>query len=341
MNNIKSQDEIQILKLKRRLIFRLMVTFIFLVTYCFGVYSLIKYQYLQVDHGGFTTIMYGLMASQIAIYAVIFIMLTTGSKLYRILFWIAFIFSTSLIYIPGAQLLDDIGNALSYIILILCMLVKTYVLYKTGLYLHKNPSAKAFFNHVLEINTAFEPKEEIKNIQESENPKPKLLPNMEIPQTDENRNPPQLKAPVSYQKLAIRLGICVYVSLGVFPVFVQLGHSIFASIDYNSIFANRDMFIACLVSAMIWTLPIFYLYYNHPKSKQMVILCIIAEIGRLIIYMPFFIGYMKNQEIIYPLRTYTGFIILEVIRYAALYKSIKPIFKLNTSVQNTEDYDNF
>ncbi len=145
---------------------------------------------------------------------------------------------------------------------------------------------------------------------------------------------------LSYKKLAIRLGIVIYVSLGLFPILVQIFHSLFASNDYEHIFANQDLFIACMISAIVWTVPILFLYFNHPRSKLTVKICFAIEFLRIALYCPSFIGYFKSEEVSYSVRVFIFFILLDCIRYIFLFTSIRPIFKLDVpeAVNDDEDY---
>ena len=359
MNNVNSQDYILYKKCKQRVIKRILLTFIFLILYSIGVYMGLNTSFLQVDSNGFSVLLATTLLVQLCIYSILFLFLASGSKIYRFLYWLAFILSISLIYVPANTMISDTGHLLSYIILILFMLIKLYVLYHFGKYLKNNPSAKVLFDHVIEVNAygEYEDKRFAKDIQKAQkklNKKPPVLPNMQTPIDDEipveevnyvagdevivPTNPYE---GLTYKKLSIRLGIIVYVSLGLFPIIVQVFHSLFASNDYEHIFANQDMFVACLVSAVVWTVPILFLYFNHHKSLLVVKLCFVAEFARIAIYLPTFISYIRAEDVTYPIRTFIFFVLLDIIRYIFLFTSIKPVFKLDIPepINDDDEYD--
>jgi hypothetical protein len=97
------------------------------------------------------------------------------------------------------------------------------------------------------------------------------------------------------------------------------------------------MFIACMVSALVWTLAVFFLYYNNPKSKMVVYGCIASEVIRIALYLPVFIGYIRSDNISYPLRAYIFFIILDLLRYFLIYFNIKPIFQMEPPLEENTD----
>ena len=147
---------------------------------------------------------------------------------------------------------------------------------------------------------------------------------------------------LTYQKLAVRIGIVVYSSLGLFPILIQIFHSLFASNDYQYIFANHDMFVSCLISAILWTIPVLFMYYEHPRSKQLVKACILGELIRIACYLPTFIGYIRAEDTTYPVRTFIFYIAFDVVRYLLLGMTIRPIFKMDPPEPKNDDdeYDN-
>lgn len=359
MDPLHSQDAFLYKKCKQRVSRKLFLTFAFLILYCVGVYIGFDTALLQVDSNGFTILLATVLLVQLCIYSILFLLLASGSKIYRFLYWFAFLFSVILIYVPVSSMLQDTEHFLSYILLIICMLCKLNVLYHFGHYLYRNPCAKVLYDHVIEVdeNGQFQDKrfeKDIRKAQKKLNKKPQTLPDTitdmdsEIPIMDMDENPnEELFIPkdpyegLTYQKLSIRLGLIVYVSLGLFPILVQIFHSLFVSTDYQQIFANRDIFIACMVSAIIWTLPVFFLYYNHPKSKLSVKCCGAIELARILIYLPTFIGYFRLEDTSYPLRTFLFFILLDMIRYFFLFRTIYPIFKIAQPepVNDDDQYD--
>ena len=356
MNN--SQDYFLYKKCKQRVIRRLLLTFSFLILYSIGLYLSFYHAILKVDSNGFTVILATVLLIQLSIYSILFLLLSNGSKIYRFLYWVIYLFTIALIYIPIQSMLNDTEHLFSYVLLILFMFIKLSVLYRFGKYLKNDPNAKVFFDHIIEVNAygEFEDKRFSKDLKKAEkklNQKPAVLPNMQMPVDDEieveemdgNPNdeiviPTNPYEDLTYKKLSIRLGIVIYFSLGLFPIIVQVFHSLFASNDYEHIFANQDLFIACMVSAIVWTVPILFLYFNHPRSKLTVKIVLGIECLRIALYCPSFIGYFKSEEVSYSLRVFIFFILLDLIRYIFLFTSIRPIFKLEVPepVNDDDDY---
>lgn len=356
MNN--SQDYLLYKKCKQRVIRRLLLTFVFLILYSIGLYLCFNHALLRVDSNGFTIILATVLLIQLSIYSIVFLSLSNGSKIYRFLYWIVYFMTIALLYIPIQSMLNDTSHLLSYVVLILLMLFKLSVLYRFGKYLKNDANAKVFYDHVIEVNAygEYEDKRFSKDLKKAEkklNQKPPVLPNMQMPMDDEieveeiDGNPQdEVMIPadpyegLTYKKLAIRCGIVVYLSLGFFPIIVQIFHSLFASNDYEHIFANQDLFIACMVSAIVWTVPILFLYFNHPRSKSTVRICIVLECLRIALYAPRFIAYFKSEEVTYSIRVFIFFILFDVIRYIFLFTSIRPIFKLDVpeAINDDDDY---
>ena len=344
MNNVKSQDAILFRKSKRRVITRTIFTYLFLVAYCIGVYLAMNHPFLIVNSGSFSVLLMGMIVLQLGIFAVLMMMITTGSKFYRFLYWIAFLGSAACLYVPVRSAMDDTGHLLSFIVLGLAMLVKLYVLYEYGIYLHKNPSAKVLFDHIVEVDEEGEYEDahfrkDMEEARRKANPKPTILPNSNLAYEQESQEEIMdvFEERWSYQKVAKRLGLCIYGSMMVFPIVIQVFNSLFASFDFEHVFAIRDMFIACMVSALVWTLAVFFLYYNNPKSKMVVYGCIASEVIRIALYLPVFIGYIRSDNISYPLRAYIFFIILDLLRYFLIYFNIKPIFQMEPPLEENTD----
>ncbi len=150
MNN--SQDYFLYKKCKQRVIRRLFLTFSFLILYSIALYLGFYHAILQVDSNGFTVILATVLLIQLSIYSILFLFLSSGSKIYRFLYWVIYILTVALVYIPIQSMINDIEHLFSYVLLIIFMLIKLNVLYRFGKYLKNDPNAKVFYDHIIEVN---------------------------------------------------------------------------------------------------------------------------------------------------------------------------------------------
>ena len=125
------------------------------------------------------------------------------------------------------------------------------------------------------------------------------------------------KAPMTLPQLSVRLGIIIYGELILFPILIQIFSNLFASLDMQKVFATKDIFMLCIFTAYIWTIPLFYMYYNQKATKKIIACCMIGEFIRILVYLPTFMNYYKSQE--YPLRVFIFFVILDLIRLVILF----------------------
>ena len=118
-------------------------------------------------------------------------------------------------------------------------------------------------------------------------------------------------------QLSIRLGIIIYGELIVFPILVQIFSNLFESLDMQQVFATKDIFILCIFTAFIWTIPLFYMYYNQRATKKIITGCMLGELIRILIYLPTFMGYYNSKD--YAMRVFIFFAILDIIRLTILF----------------------
>ena len=118
-------------------------------------------------------------------------------------------------------------------------------------------------------------------------------------------------------QLSVRLGIIIYGELILFPILIQIFSNLFASLDMQKVFATKDIFMLCIFTAFIWTIPLFYMYYNQKATKKIIACCMIGEFIRILVYLPTFMNYYKSQE--YSLRVFIFFVILDLIRLVILF----------------------
>lgn len=339
MNN---QDQKIYKKAKSRVIFHLVFSMILMILYFIGVYFVLNIDFLKVTNTNINSVVITLGASQICLFLLIFLLLSFGKKIFRIFYWLAFILTLALYYIPVRYALNDMAHILTYATMLGFMFIKTLFLIQLGSYLKNNKWARVYYDWVIDVY-----EEEY-----IEPPTRKIDPRPTKKQEVYYETPPQQyqtyeqeeedyedyeEEPYTQPQVSIRLGICVYASLMIFPIFIQIFSNYFSSYDLQTVFATKDMFMLCIFSALVWTVPIFYLYYDHPYSKRIVLVCAILEILCILFYAPKFIGYYIDQDPKYPLRVFILFAIIDCVRYAALVFALKPL----TSIESSKSEDDF
>lgn len=143
-------------------------------------------------------------------------------------------------------------------------------------------------------------------------------------QEKENRR----KLSSRYPRMAIRIAAVVYGELILFPTIVHIFQDNFVSMDGKSVFALNLMFTLCILTAVLWTLPVFFLYLKQPGCKKIVWG---AGVGQILIaaFGSWMLSrYGSNEDILYPAKVFTLFLILEVMRYGLLIVGVAPAFKL-------------
>lgn len=249
---------------------------------------------------------------QMILFVVLFLLLSIGWRWLRWLYWLCIPGLFVLFVIPVHFALEDITNYMLYGKYLFCMLLKTMFMIQIGLYLFRNKYCRTFYNKTLEINGE-EYELELKSVPE---------PEPEIEEVEEVK----VKETILYTRpqVAIRLGACVYASLILFPAFCQIFSGLFMSMDMQSSFAAKEIFIHCIFSAFIWTIPVFYLYYDQPSSKKCILWCAISECLVMLWYLFHLKAYLDAGS--YSMRVFILFIALDLIRYVVIYHFIKPVF---------------
>ena len=318
--NYQQKDAILYQKAKTRTSIRLFFSYIFLVLYFVGSFFLLNLDFLDNPLPPLFLII--LAGGQLVLYLILFLMLVSGAKVFRIFYWICFFFEFLLVALPVYYLIQDIPSFMFYAAWIGCMLIKLIFLYAVGHSLGHNRWSKILYDHVVEIDEESEEEEYGEYDQEEELYEPikkPVYPKYEYEEKDYEAEPYTLP------QVSVRLGICIYASLMVFPIVVQIFSNFFVSNDLQTVFATKDIFILSIITAVIWTIPIFFMYYNHPYSKRILIGCAIGEIISLAAYMPKFIGYITSGA--YPIRVFILFAIVELVRYAILLWALRPLTK--------------
>lgn len=324
--NTRSQDQLIYDKARTKVNKRNTMALLFMSIYHLTIFIVYQFNYLTSFHTNFKTIYLACAVSQICLFGVIFLLLSYGKKIFRMFYWLAYLYSIVLLYVPIYYLQNDYFHWQAYLAWIGSSLLFILFEKKFGNSLKTNKWCKIYYDYEIVIDENTD-ESEIQDIFLSESSF-----------QEENEDIQEEKEPLTLPELSMRLGISIYASLMIFPIFLTIFSEWFASIDLKTVFATKDLFIFCIFSALIWTLPVFFFYYNHPASKKLTILCLAFETIRILIYSKTFIGYIQSN--MYPIRVFILFILIDMIRYCILIHSLSPIFKMEMPESFEQDDEN-
>ncbi|WP_181990229.1 MULTISPECIES: hypothetical protein [Holdemanella] len=198
------------------------------------------------------------------------------------------------------------------------MLVKTMALSQIGGYLKNNRWCKIYYDHTIELDDEDDDwvEKQTKNVDYNKI-KEKYAKEMEQDEQDDEDEYETEKAPMTLPQLSIRLGIIIYGELILFPILIQIFSNLFESMDMQKVFATKDIFVLCIFTAFIWTIPLFYMYYNQKATKKIIACCMIGELIRILVYLPSLMKYYNSHE--YSIRVFIFFILIDIIRLLILF----------------------
>lgn len=147
------------------------------------------------------------------------------------------------------------------------------------------------------------------------------------------------KGAILYPQLAIRLGAVVLISLILFPAIVQIFQNLFVSTDNKQVFATGLMFTVCILSAIIWIIPVFFLYLKEPFSKTCVLFCLLLEIIAGIWFGFRLYSYAHLETVSYGWQVFLYLIVLDAIRLGILFWGIAPVFSTPRPLGDQDDQD--
>lgn len=319
MYSKQEQNLILYQKAKQKITIHLILYFAILCIYFFLMaYLFSNIEFLKVDDPSFHSMLLKLTAGQIILYGITFVLLSLGNKWFRILYWIDLVITLLLIYFPIHLLLSNLKNILPFFILIACMLLKTVALNQIGGYLKNNRWCKIYYDHTIELDDEDDDwvEKQTKNVDYNKI-KEKYAKEMEQDEQDDEDEYETEKAPMTLPQLSIRLGIIIYGELILFPILIQIFSNLFESMDMQKVFATKDIFVLCIFTAFIWTIPLFYMYYNQKATKKIIACCMIGELIRILVYLPSLMKYYNSHE--YSIRVFIFFILIDIIRLLILF----------------------
>lgn len=306
-------------KAKHKITMRFIIYFTILCIYFLSMaYLFSNMDFLKVNDSTFQSMLVKLSTGQIFLYGITFILLSTGKKWFRILYWIDILISFLLIYFPIHLLLSNLNSILPFFILVAFMLLKAVALCQVGGYLKNNRWCKIYFDHTIELDDEDDDwvEKQTKNVN-YEKIKSKFEKEFEDNDQEENEEYVTEKEPMTLPQLSVRLGIIVYGELILFPILIQIFSNLFESMDMQKVFATKDIFVLCIFTAFIWTIPLFYMYYNHKYTKKIIACCMLCEIIRILVYLPTFMKYYNSHE--YSIRVFVFFTLIDFIRLLILF----------------------
>lgn len=319
MYSKQEQNLILYQKAKQKITIHLILYFAILCIYFFLMaYLFSNIEFLKVDDPSFHSMLLKLTAGQLILYGITFVLLSLGNKWFRILYWIDLVITLLLIYFPIHLLLSNLKNILPFFILVACMLVKTIALSQIGGYLKNNRWGKIYYDHTIELDDEDDDwvEKQTKNVDYNKI-KEKYAKEMEQDEQDDEDEYETEKAPMTLPQLSIRLGIIIYGELILFPILIQIFSNLFESMDMQKVFATKDIFVLCIFTAFIWTIPLFYMYYNQKATKKIIACCMIGELIRILVYLPSLMKYYNSHE--YSIRVFIFFILIDIIRLLILF----------------------
>lgn len=318
MYSKQEQNLILYQKAKQKITIHLILYFAILCIYFFLMaYLFSNIEFLKVDDPSFHSMLLKLTAGQLILYGITFVLLSLGNKWFRILYWIDLVITLLLIYFPIHLLLSNLKNILPFFILVACMLVKTIALSQISGYLKNNRWCKIYYDHTIELDDEDDDwvEKQTKNVDYNKI-KEKYAKEMEQDEQDDEDEYETEKAPMTLPQLSIRLGIIIYGELILFPILIQIFSNLFESMDMQKVFATKDIFVLCIFTAFIWTIPLFYMYYNQKATKKIITCCMIGELIRILVYLPSLMKYYNSHE--YSIRVFIFFILIDIIRLLIL-----------------------
>jgi hypothetical protein len=310
---------------RRHVFFRLILYFLFLCLYAAGEDYVLNLNFFQMESAGIHNLFMALMLGEIFAYLLIFLVLSSGIKWTRWLYWPVYLGSMAVFLIPLQRLMDNAGYVPLYLAWLFFLFIKSFILLQMGLYFFRNEYCRIFYEHV--VPASYEEDEEEEEEEEEAEPyiqseESSSVPSLSLKDLEAEDVPSGV---LTRPQMAWRLGLVVYGELIVFPILVQVFASHFASMNMQNVFATRLIFIECIFTAFVWTIPVFFLYFNQRQADKTVWACLAAEILFDIWVVLQLKAYWATGD--YSSKVFIFFGIVNVIRYIILLAGAWPAFK--------------
>lgn len=236
-------------------------------------------------------------------------MLWSFNRLGRLLYWVLLIVN-GYVY-KDVYLLWDMEMKpveFKYICLFLLVLKCAMLLYGGGRLLFSS-TIRSIWN----VDDLFD--EELEELEKTEPVKHTQAP--KLTQVEE-------KAHKLLKKAAIRLGVCLYLSVLLIFIMLSLLASSLPDL-YEAIGAIQyPLFSECLFSIMIWSITVYALYIGKSWSPYLIIVSVFGELLRIVVSYTQYIDMFRNEII--PMEIKLLYIVIEVMRYLILLFSCHSVF---------------
>ena len=131
-----------------------------------------------------------------------------------------------------------------------------------------------------------------------------------------------------YPRAALRMAVGIYGELIIFPIVTHMMQNSFVSTDNSSVFAVGLMFTLCILTAVLWTFPIFFYYLKYPGAKKSLWAALAGQLGILAYGVLTLRSYSLSETVTWPSNVFLLFSIFELVRYAILAITVIPVFRL-------------
>lgn len=322
-------------KARNHVVWHLIFYFLLVCVFVIGTDLVLNLDFLKFAETGQHQTFILVSLIEIFLWLLLFLGLSTGQKWVRWLYWVMYILEVASFWIPVRAMMNDWTHIFVYLTWMFCLFIKLAILMQTGLYFHQNRWARVYYDHVLEVYDD-DPLDDARAVPartiartpaaayvQPANPAEAAQVRQTAAEQHQSMDAIPEEKPLTWPQVSVRLGICIYGELVVFPIFVQMFQGWFSSLDMRSVFATRDMFLLCIFTAFIWTIPVFFLYYSQKGTRRVIYGVIAAEVLFSAWFATRLMAYHDTG--LYPDRVFILFILLDIIRYGLIGAVISPV----------------
>lgn len=266
-------------------------------------------------------------------------------------------------------LLVDMFKQMDFLIVymawFIALMIKIFALWQFISWLDHSYWGRIFYDHVLEVPKGYQPKPVVKQNrtaaptraaarQADLQARPKAASSSQVvvkarpapdfqnssaqSQAAQKPNKKQIPLSTRYPRMAIRILLVVIGEMVIFPGLVHMFQNAFVSIDNSQVIADNMEFTLCILTTIIWLLPVFFLYLKSPGCKKALLLAGAAQLLLVVIEIFWVWRDWQSAQEVYSTKVYLQFIMVEVARYAILAVGILPAFRL-PEIQEDDDLD--